>query len=71
MEDTKDDLRLKQIIDEWTTQWLAIEHPKDISWIEKFEEYVKWRKFRNFWIDNVKGLSMPEALSAYKMLKQE
>lgn len=71
MEETKEDLRLKQIIEEWMTQWLAIEHPKNMSWVDKFQEYTKWRKFRDFWINNVKGLSMPEALSAYKMLNQE
>jgi hypothetical protein len=61
------DSRLEDIYNQWITQWKAIEFSKDTKWIDKFKEYQKWKRFWDFWVENIKGRDMNEALEVYKL----
>lgn len=40
---------INQNLSQWMTQWLAIEHPKNISLTEKMNEYRKWKSVWDIW----------------------
>lgn len=67
MEEQIKDNRLEQVYEQWITQWNSIQFPKNISWQDKFSEYQKWRDFLSFWLENLKGRDMNEALEVYKL----
>jgi hypothetical protein len=61
---------IKNNLDHWHAQWLAIEHPKNISAIEKYNEYYRWRRLWDFWYF-APNLDMGQAIRAYNEQTKE
>lgn len=61
------DLQLEELYDQWKAQWDSIEFSNNVPKLDKFLEYQKWVRFREWWAENMKGRTLNEALIGYRI----